>query len=190
MPRSRAPTHRHLTLPSSPAGPPAPPPRYPQKLKRPRSPAHLTPHAPAARLWLGISGIGAFVLLAAFALALDWPRQLVEPGHGLPTVIAAYLLLRLPSLSSTATSCPAATSAPPPRSPPSSPASSAPNSSMPPSSGSPPSSFRSLPRKPDSPASSPPPASTAPRHHPPAMQEIQLRHLPVPLPPAGNPPYP
>ena len=49
-----------------------------------------------ARLWLGISGVGAFVLLAAFALALDWPRQLAEAGYALPTAIAAYLLLSLP----------------------------------------------------------------------------------------------
>jgi hypothetical protein len=49
-----------------------------------------------ARLYLGITGVGAFVLLAASGLALDWPRQLAEAGHGLPTLLAAYLLLSLP----------------------------------------------------------------------------------------------
>lgn len=49
-----------------------------------------------ARLLLGITGVGAFVLLAAFALALDWPRQLADAGHGVPTALAAYLLLSFP----------------------------------------------------------------------------------------------
>jgi len=55
-----------------------------------------TPTYARARLWLGISGVGAFVLLAAFALAFDWPGHLAEAGHGLPTAVAAYLLLSLP----------------------------------------------------------------------------------------------
>lgn len=49
-----------------------------------------------ARLYLGISGVGAGVLLTSAGLAWGWPAQMAASGNGLASLLLAYLLLSLP----------------------------------------------------------------------------------------------
>lgn len=49
-----------------------------------------------ARLWLGISGVGTFVVLAAIALGLNWAGRLPASNSSLLLFVVAYVLIQTP----------------------------------------------------------------------------------------------